>query len=116
MRYYLLRKNVSFQVNKIIIKYFLPIIFFSLFISLINAKEYIMNFQGKRTTVDIHKYSDKDNFRMIKLDGTFTDKLGNYGNRTAMINIDIVKPQINNHGFSSHFVYQYESFTFRKIE
>ena len=53
---------------------------------------------------------------MIKLDGTFLDKLGNYGNRTAMINIDIVKPQINNHGFSSHFVYQYESFTFRKIE
>ena len=53
---------------------------------------------------------------MIKLDGTFLDKLGNYGNRTAMTNIDIVKPQINNYGFSSHFVYQYESFTFRKIE
>ena len=95
-------------------KYFLPIIFFSLFISLINAKEYIMNFQGKRTTLDIHKYSDKDNFRMIKLDGTFTDKLGNYGNWTAMVYIDIRNSQIYNHGFSNHFVYQDETFTFSK--
>ena len=86
-------------------KYFLPIVCFSLFVSLINAKEYIMNFQGKRTTLDIHKYSDKDNFRMIKLDGTFTDKLGNYGNWTAMVYIDIRNSQIYNHGFSNHFVY-----------
>ena len=95
-------------------KYFLPIIFFSLFISSINAKEYIINFQGKRTNLDIHKYSDKDNFRMIKLDGTFTDKLGNYGNWTAMVYIEIRNSQIYNHGFSNHFVYQDETFTFSK--
>ena len=57
-------------------KYFFANNFFSLFISFINAKENIMNFQGKRTTLYIHKYSDNDNFRMIKLDGTFTDKVG----------------------------------------
>ena len=51
---------------------------------------------------------------MIKLDGTFTDKLGNYGNWTAMVYIDIRKNQIYNHGFSNHFVYQEDSFTFSK--
>ena len=25
-------------------------------------EEYIINFQGNRTTVDVHKYTDKDNF------------------------------------------------------
>ena len=95
-------------------KYFLPIVCFSLFVSLINAKEYIINFQGKRTTLDIHEYSDKDNFRMIKLDGTFTDKLGNYGNWTSMVYIDIRDSQIYNHGFSNHFVYQDKTFPFSK--
>ena len=66
-------------------------IFLSLFIFSINAEEYIINFQGKRTTIDVHQYTDKVNFRMIKLDGTFTDKLGNYGNWTAMVYIDIKK-------------------------
>ena len=51
---------------------------------------------------------------MIKLDGTFTDKLGNYGNWTAMVYIDIRNNQIYNHGFSNHFVYQDETFTFSK--
>ena len=92
----------------------LLIIFLSLFIFSINAEEYIINFQGKRTTVDVHQYTDKDNFRMIKLDGTFTDKLGNYGNWKAMVYIDIKKNQIYNHGFSNHFVYQDDSFTFSK--
>ena len=93
-------------------KYFLPIIFFNLFISSINAEEYIANFQGKRTTIDVHKYSDRDNFRMIKLDGTFTDQLGNYGNWTAMVFIDIKNNQIYKHGFSTHWVYQDDSFTY----
>ena len=51
---------------------------------------------------------------MIKLDGTFTDKLGNYGNWTSMVYIDIRDSQIYNHGFSNHFVYQDETFSFSK--
>ena len=39
MRYYLLRKNVSFQVNKIIMKYFLINIFI-LFFSNLYAEEF----------------------------------------------------------------------------
>ena len=94
-------------------QYFL-VIFLILFIFSINAEEYIVNFQGKRTTIDIHNYSDKDNFRMLKLDGTFTDKLGNYGNWTGMVYIDIKNNQIFKHGFSTHFVYQDGTFTFSK--
>ena len=36
---------------------------------------------------------------MIKLDRTFTDKLGNYGNWTALVYIDIRNSQIYHHGF-----------------
>ena len=92
-------------------KNFLKILLLLFFVS-VNAEEYISNFQGKRTTLDVHNYSDKDNFRMIKLDGTFTDRLGNYGNWTAMVYVEIKNNQIYNHGFSNHFVYQDESFTF----
>ena len=92
---------------------FLKILLLLFFVS-VNAEEYISNFQGKRTTLDVHNYSDKDNFRMIKLDGTFTDRLGNYGNWTAMVYVEIKNNQIYNHGFSNHFVYQDESFTFSK--
>ena len=74
------------------------IIYLSLLFNISNAKEYITNFQGKRTTIDVHNYSDKDNFRMIKLDGTFTDRLGNYGNWSAMVYIDIRNNQIYQHG------------------
>ena len=95
-------------------RYFLSIILLTLIVFSINAEEYIINFQGKRTTLDVHKYTDKDNFRMIKLDGTFTDKLGNYGNWTSMVYIDIRNNQIYQHGFSNHFVYQDDSFTFSK--
>ena len=45
MRYYLLRKNVSFQVNKIIMKYFLTI-FLSLFIFSANAEDLIIDIRG----------------------------------------------------------------------
>ena len=51
---------------------------------------------------------------MLKLDGTFTDRLGNYGNWSAMVYIDIRNNQINEHGFSNHFVYQDNSFTYSK--
>ena len=94
-------------------KNFLKILLLLFFVS-VNAEEYISNFQGKRTTLDVHKYSDKDNFRIIKLDGTFTDRLGNYGNWTAMVYIEIKNNQIYNHGFSNHFIYQDESFTYSK--
>ena len=90
------------------------IIYLSLLFNILNAEEYIANFQGKRTTIDVHNYSDKDNFRMLKLDGTFTDRLGNYGNWSAMVYIDIRNNQINEHGFSNHFVYQDNSFTYSK--
>ena len=90
------------------------IINLSLLFNILNAEEYIANFQGKRTTIDVHNYSDKDNFRMLKLDGTFTDRLGNYGNWSAMVYIDIRNNQINEHGFSNHFVYQDNSFTYSK--
>ena len=41
---------------------------------------------------------------MIKLDGTFTDRLGNYGNWSAMVYVYIRNNQINEHDFSNHFV------------
>ena len=55
-------------------KNFLFITFFAVVVFLINAEEYIINFQGQKTTKYVHKYANKDNFRMIKLDGTLQTK------------------------------------------
>ena len=79
--------------------YFLTI-FLSLFIFSINAEEYIINFQGKRTTVDVHKYTDKDNFRMVlkirdlsKDDREFVKKLRWHGEKTYTASLDKFTPE-----------------------
>ena len=59
-------------------RFFLYVLSLSLFSS-VNAKDYIWKSSGKRTIITEHKYSYNSNFRGYKIEGTFTDNIGNYG-------------------------------------
>ena len=56
------------------------LIFINLFIiSATIAKEYVIESQGERVLVKAHHYSDKDNLKIFRLEGTFKDNAGNFG-------------------------------------
>ena len=53
----------------------------------ISAKDYILEQQGKRTLVKEHIYSDTDNLKVFKLEGTFKDNAGNFGEVNSIVNV-----------------------------
>ena len=86
-------------------KIFLCVLILSLF-SIVNAKDYIWKSDGKRTLITEHKYSDNANFRGYKIQGTFTDNIGNYGEWNTYVFVVITDSRINKLEFSLEFTYQ----------
>ena len=76
---------------------------FSLF-----AKDYLINLQAKIVNSDKHNYSKDSNFNLLKLDGSFTDNLGNYGNWNALASFELSSGKIKQHFFSAEIIYQNE--------
>ena len=86
---------------KFILCVLIPFLFSS-----VNAKDYIWKSDGKRTIITEHKYSDNSNFRGYKIEGTFTDSVGNYGEWNSYIFAVISNSKIIKLEFSSEFTYQ----------
>ena len=85
------------------------LIFSIFFSSLLHANEYLINLQAKVVSSETHNYSKDSNFNLIKLDGSFTDNLGNYGNWNALVSYELSNNLIKQHFFSSEIIYQNES-------
>ena len=85
------------------------LIFSIFFSSSLHANEYLINLQAKVVSSETHNYSKDSNFNLIKLDGSFTDNLGNYGNWNALVSYELSKNLIKQHFFSSEIIYQNES-------
>ena len=60
----------------------------------------------KRTLITEHKYSDNSKFRGYKIQGTFTDNIGNYGEWNTYVFAVISNSRINKLEFSTEFTYQ----------
>ena len=73
------------------------------------SNEYLINFQAKVVSSESHNYTKDSSFNLIKLDGSFTDNLGNYGNWNALASYEISNSLIKQHFFSSEIIYQNES-------
>ena len=73
------------------------------------SKEYLINFQAKVVSSESHNYTKDSNFNLIKLDGSFTDNFGNYGNWNALASYEISNNLIKQHFFSAEIIYQNES-------
>ena len=85
--------------------FILSVLIFFLF-SFVNAKDYIWKSDGKRTLITEHKYSDNSKFRGYKIQGTFTDNIGNYGEWNTYVFAVISNSKINKLEFSTEFTYQ----------
>ena len=86
-------------------RFILYVLTFYLF-SIANAKDYIWKSNGKRTIITEHKYSDNSKFRGYKIQGTFTDSIGNYGEWNTYVFAVISNSKINKLEFSTEFTYQ----------
>ena len=75
---------------KFILCVLIPFLFSS-----VSAKDYIWKSDGKRTIIIEHKYSDNSNFRGYRVEGTFTDSVGNYGEWNSYIFAVISNSKIN---------------------
>ena len=53
----------------------------------IKAKDYVLESHGKRILVKEHIYSKKDNLMIFKLEGTFKDNAGNFGEFNSIVNV-----------------------------
>ena len=73
------------------------------------SKDYLINLQAKVVNNDKHNYSEGNNFNLIKLDGSFTDNLGNYGNWNALASFELNNNKIKQHFFSAEIIFQNES-------
>ena len=73
------------------------------------TKDYLINLQAKVISNDKHNYSEGNNFNLLKLDGSFTDNLGNYGNWNALVSFELNNKKIKQHFFSAEIIYQNES-------
>ena len=73
------------------------------------SKDYLINLQAKVVSNDKHNYSEGNNFNLLKLDGSFTDNLGNYGNWNALASFELHNNKIKQHFFSAEIIYQNES-------
>ena len=68
------------------------ILIYFIFISFanINAKDYIVEQQGKRILVKEHIYSNKDNLKIFKLQATFKDNAGNFGEANSIVTVKTI--------------------------
>ena len=70
-------------------KYFVLIILILFQTFNLSSKDYLINLQAKVVNNDKHNYSEGNNFNLLKLDGSFTDNLGNYGNWNALASFEL---------------------------
>ena len=88
---------------------YLLIIFGLLNISVGLSEDYLMDNNGKRTLVTEHNYTNKSSFRAFKIEGSFTDNLGNYGNWDAFVTTYINEGKVTKLDFSNKFTFQNKS-------
>ena len=84
----------------------LLIIFNLLFAFVSLGEDYFIDNNGKRTIITEHNYSDESSFRAFKLEGSFTDNLGNYGNWNAFVTTYITDGKVVKLDFSNQFNFQ----------
>ena len=83
------------------------LIIFSLLLTSISwSEDYLMDNNGKRTLVTEHNYTNKSSFRAFKIEGSFTDNLGNYGNWDAFVTTYINEGKVTKLDFSNKFTFQ----------
>ena len=82
----------------------LIIIIFLPFVNVI-AKDYIIESHGKRTLIKEHIYSKKDNLKIYKLEGTFKDNAGNFGEFNSIVTVKNVNNVIEKLEASNEFFY-----------
>ena len=87
----------------------LLIIFGLLIISISWSEDYLMDNNGKRTIITEHNYTNKSSFRAFKVEGSFTDNLGNYGNWDAFVTTYIDEGKVTKLDFSNKFTFQNKS-------
>ena len=88
---------------------YLFIIFGLLNISVSLSEDYLMDNNGKRTIVAEHYYTNKSSFRAFKVEGSFTDNLGNYGYWDAFVTTYINEGKVTKLDFSNKFTFQNKS-------
>jgi len=91
-------------------KYILIVLFFLSFN--LYSQEYLINLNAKVVSNETHKYSQSSYFNILKLDGPFTDNLGNYGSWNALVSVEVFNNKIKQHFFSAKIVYQDDSVVF----
>ena len=83
------------------------LIIFSLLLTLVSLSEdYFMDNNGKRTVITEHNYNEKSSFRAFKIEGSFTDNIGNYGNWNAFVTTYITDGKVTKLDFSNEFKFQ----------
>ena len=70
------------------------------------AKDYFINFHAKNIINEKHDYSKGNYYNILKLDGSFTDSLGNYGNFKALASVELINSKIKLHFVSAEITYQ----------
>ena len=78
-----------------------------LFVSIenVSAKDYIIEQQGKRTLVKEHIYSETDNLKVFKLEGTFKDNAGNFGETNSIVNVITINNIVEKLEASNELIY-----------
>ena len=85
----------------------LILILAALLVSLGNviAKDYILEQQGKRVLVKEHIYSKTDNLKVFKLEGTFKDNAGNFGEANSIVNVITINNVVEKLEASNELIY-----------
>ena len=85
----------------------LMLILIVLFVSFenVSAKDYILEQQGKRTLVKEHIYSETDNLKVFKLEGTFKDNAGNFGEANSIVNVNTINNIVEKLEASNELIY-----------
>ena len=71
----------------------------------LKAKDYVIESQGKRVLIKEHIYSKKDSLKVFKLEGTFKDNAGNFGEFNSIVNVKIVNNIVASLDASNEFFY-----------
>ena len=71
----------------------------------VSAKDYILEQQGKRILVKEHIYSETDNLKVFKLEGTFKDNAGNFGEANSIVNVTTVNNIVEKLEASNELIY-----------
>ena len=69
------------------------------------AQDYVLESQGKRILVKEHIYSTKDSLKIFKLEGTFKDNAGNFGEYNSIVNVKTLNNVVESLEASNEFFY-----------